>query len=77
MNDFDGDDTQEISPSRAKGVSINMLEAELEEPPVDNDIECSNSEQAEGYEKIEEDVDLESFRRKVIGLIDEDDEWLN
>ncbi|KAL3507936.1 hypothetical protein ACH5RR_033318 [Cinchona calisaya] len=28
-------------------------------------------------DKFEEDVDLESFQRRGIGLIDHDDEWLN
>ncbi|KAL3522357.1 hypothetical protein ACH5RR_015191 [Cinchona calisaya] len=46
------------------------LEAELEELPVDDDVECSNFQQVE-------DVDLELFQRRGISLIDEDDEWLN
>ncbi|KAL3520068.1 hypothetical protein ACH5RR_018217 [Cinchona calisaya] len=46
------------------------LEAELEELPVDDDVECSNFQQVE-------DVDLESIQRRGIDLIDEDDEWPN
>ncbi|KAL3513328.1 hypothetical protein ACH5RR_026045 [Cinchona calisaya] len=45
------------------------LEAKLEELPVDDDVECSNSQQVE-------DVDLESFQLRGTGFIDEDDEWL-
>ncbi|KAL3509485.1 hypothetical protein ACH5RR_028886 [Cinchona calisaya] len=48
------------------------LEAELEELPVDDDVEYNDND-----DKIEQDVDLESFQRSGISLIDEDDEWLN
>ncbi|KAL3502759.1 hypothetical protein ACH5RR_037208 [Cinchona calisaya] len=56
------------------------LEAELEELPIDDIVECSNSQKAgddEDDDKIGEDVDLELFQCRGFGLTDKDDEWLN
>ncbi|KAL3523232.1 hypothetical protein ACH5RR_016066 [Cinchona calisaya] len=48
------------------------LEAKLEEFPVDDVVEYD-----EDGDKIGEDVDLELFQRRGLGLTNEDDEWLN
>ncbi|KAL3518575.1 hypothetical protein ACH5RR_021164 [Cinchona calisaya] len=56
------------------------LEAKLEELPVDDVVECSNSQKVgddEEDDKIGKDVDLELFQRRGFGRTDEDDEWLN